>query len=55
MVVLSPGDAIVPIKRLKIKYNKKAGRKARVARFSKLIKMMQAPDNRAASFTGSAK
>lgn len=55
MVALSPGDDITPIKRLKRKENKKVSRKAHIVRFAKLKLIMQAPDNRAASFKGSAK
>lgn len=54
-VVLSLGDAIIPIERLKKKYKMNAIRNAHFVRLFKLKKIMQAPDKRAASFWGSIK
>jgi hypothetical protein len=55
VVVLSPGDDIIPIKRLRIKLNPLVSIKGHMVSFAELIKIMQAPDNRAASLKGSAK
>lgn len=55
MVVLSLGAYFIPMNILIMKKNKNAIRNAHFVRLDKLIKMMQAPDNRAASFRGSIK